>query len=567
MGRKQGDKPAMTSAERNAKWYKEHAFENGQKNLDKRIREGGMPTAASLKKYKITREYINNRRAEADPKLPPLMDDRQMHLARAFILQGKKGDPKQVFAQRVRIEEPIPEPPRYIEKSVAYTTKGTRSKGKGKAKDDGRPGTSKSASEEEEKVYIPKNLNEIEVCIEEMQKSGLTHKRKNPKTGEIEEVPISAVTNQRNRTAMTKALEWWSHVIRKPLSKEEDISEWLNKHAKAIEQKSKTVTYKDFPKGTPDMKLKNAVKHKLTDITGTINSRCPQWGEYFQETYPDGYNTILRAMRRVMGEQEDDDIAVSEKQTALPWQPVRDRANYALENPPKKGAKYNDWAEHVMLIMLAASDETGKAKKGKGRPSTGVWPLGTMHPFRDNIGSIKIVSSEKDIPKVVQVHKQKGGDGETDEDVVDYYINPKGNKKTGEIHFRSHKTRGHTGTVIQKMPMVIHQRIKEFITKFPRQWLFIKPSTLQKPIADQEPLGKGMREYTKRPSVLGMTVKDSRHSFITYYERSKRDANGNYTPRLPSESKAMAKAMMTGYPGQYQEYILHGIDVDADGLD
>ena len=73
----------MTSAERNAKWYKEHAFENGQKNLDKRIREGGMPTAASLKKYKITREYINNRRAEADPKLPPLMDDRQMHLARA----------------------------------------------------------------------------------------------------------------------------------------------------------------------------------------------------------------------------------------------------------------------------------------------------------------------------------------------------------------------------------------------------------------------------------------------------------------------------------------------------
>ncbi len=561
----------MTSAERNAKWYKEHAFENGQKNLDKRIREGGMPTAASLKKYKITREYINNRRAEADPKLPPLMDDRQMHLARAFILQGKKGDPKQVFAQRVRIEEPIPEPPRYIEKSVAYTTKGTRSKGKGKGKDDGRPGTSSSAEEEGEKVYVPKNLLEIEVCIDEMQKSGLTSNQRNPQTGDLEKVPLSKVTQKRNHTAMTKSLMWWAKVIKKPLSMEEDISMWLNKHAKAIETRSKTVTYEVFPERKKDMKVKNATKKTLTDVTGTIHKRCPQWGDYFQETYPDAYNTIVRTMRRLKGEEEDDNIAVSEKQTALPWQPVRDRANYALANPPKKGANYNKWAEHVMLIMLAASDEREpkpkvKAKKGKGRPKArAVWPLGTMHPFRDNIGSIKIVSSEKDIPEVVQVHKQKGADEGEDEDVVDYYINPEGNKKTGEIHFRSHKTRGHTGTVVQKMPMVIHQRIKQFITKFPRQWLFIKPSTLRKPIADQEPLGKGMREYTKRPSVLGMTVKDSRHSFITYYERSKRDANGNYTPRLLSESKAMATAMMTGYPAQYQEYILHGIDVDADG--
>jgi hypothetical protein len=459
------------------------------------------------------------------------------------VLKGKKGDPTTVFARVIPVSQPVPPEPIYTAKSVSYVAQAASGKQKSKkSKDDGAPGTSKAAE-----VNIPKNLLAIEECIRQMQPNQTTPKT-NKKTGKTTQIPVADTTNKKNLKTFTNAMMWWSKVIGVPLKMEEDISEWLATNAEKMVNKADTVTYNDFEQKKAGMNVPMNIKHKFTHITGTIKSRCPVWGEYFEVRYPDAYTMIHEGMRKWMplGEQGTKDV--SDKKVAIPWQPVQERANEALNNPPTNKESYIEWADHIALILLAASKDG--VKKGRGRPLKGdVWPNGTMHPWRDNLGNIKVVSSEDQIPKLENNDKERNENGRL-VSAQDYYLNPQDNSKSGRIYFRSHKTRKTTGEVKQDIPLTIHKQVKQFIKLFTREYLFIQPSTVNKQIKDQKPLGKSTTALIKKKNVLGMQVNEARHSFITYFE--------NRTPRPNFQQKdSISRAMMTS-EDVYNKYVYHG---------
>lgn len=115
-------KQAMTGAERAAKHYAENDEKIAINRIAARVRRGSIPTDSTMKRYKITREWVNDRRNERPEEeggpLPPLYDDAQFSQARGFVRAGRKGDAKAVFVQRVPILEPAPQPPRFTTPSI-----------------------------------------------------------------------------------------------------------------------------------------------------------------------------------------------------------------------------------------------------------------------------------------------------------------------------------------------------------------------------------------------------------------------------------------------------------------
>jgi len=536
-------KQAMTNKERQSKWYLKNKEKDHKRRVENRIRKGAIPQDDTMEKFNITLHDINQLRSEGTPKLNSIQTLSQLSSARALVLKGKKGDPTTVFARVIPVSQPVPPEPIYTAKSVSYVAQAASGKQKSKkSKDDGAPGTSKAAE-----VNIPKNLLAIEECIRQEQPNQTTPKT-NKKTGKTTQIPVADTTNKKNLKTFTNAMMWWSKVIGVPLKMEEDISEWLATNAEKMVNKADTVTYNDFEQKKAGMNVPMNIKHKFTHITGTIKSRCPVWGEYFEVRYPDAYTMIHEGMRKWMplGEQGTKDV--SDKKVAIPWQPVQERANEALNNPPTNKESYIEWADHIALILLAASKDG--VKKGRGRPLKGdVWPNGTMHPWRDNLGNIKVVSSEDQIPKLENNDKERNENGRL-VSAQDYYLNPQDNSKSGRIYFRSHKTRKTTGEVKQDIPLTIHKQVKQFIKLFTREYLFIQPSTVNKQIKDQKPLGKSTTALIKKKNVLGMQVNEARHSFITYFE--------NRTPRPNFQQKdSISRAMMTS-EDVYNKYVYHG---------
>ncbi len=535
-------KQAMTNNERQSKWYLKNKEKNHKRRVENRIRKGGIPQDETMEKFNITLHDINQLRSEGTPKLNSIQTLSQLSSARALVLKGKRGDPTTVFARVIPVSQPIPPEPIYTAKSESYVAQAGSGKQKSKkSKDDGAPGTSKAVE-----VNIPKSLLAIEECIRQEQPHQTTPIT-DKKTGKTTQIPVADTTKKKNLKTFTTAMMWWSKVIGVPLTMEEDISEWLSRNVEEMVNRADTVTHKDFIRQKKDMNVPMNIKHKFTYITG-IKKWCPVWGEYFEERYPEAYRMIHDGMKKWMPLADQGTKDVSDKKVALPWQPVQERANEALNNPPSNKATYIEWADHIALILLAASKEG--VKKGRGRPLKGdAWPNRMMHPWRDNLGNIKIVSSVDQIPKLENNDKERNPNGRL-VSAKDYYLNPQDNEKSGRIYFRTHKTRKYTGEVEQDIPLTIHKQVKQFIKRFTREYLFIKPSTVNYLIKDQKPLGKSTTALIKKKNVLGMPVNDARHSFLTYFD--------NRTPRPNHEQKdSIAKAMMTS-EHLYNRYVYHG---------
>ena len=111
-------KQAKSQAERSKDWYEKNKDHANKRRIDRRIREGTIPTMVAMERYNITLEYINHRRAEAQPPLPPIIIDEQLTEARGMNLKGRKGDRNAVFVKPVPVYELVPESPRFTTPSI-----------------------------------------------------------------------------------------------------------------------------------------------------------------------------------------------------------------------------------------------------------------------------------------------------------------------------------------------------------------------------------------------------------------------------------------------------------------
>ena len=110
-------------------------------------------------------------------------------------------------------------------------------------------------------------------------------------------------------TAMTRAIEWWATSVLKDKllmgasGKKKlmtmDINKWLDTNIPKMVAAIPKITYKNFPRQKKGMNLADRIKHKLTDITGTANTRCKAWGEYFKDNYQERWKMLTEAMFRL----------------------------------------------------------------------------------------------------------------------------------------------------------------------------------------------------------------------------------------------------------------------------
>ena len=393
-----------------------------------------------------------------------------------------------------------------------------------------------------EMMDIPTNLNGIEECIRNKPEAELERRVKD-ETGKTRMERYATRTIDKWPTAMTRAVEWWATSVLKDKSlmgtsgKKKlmtmDINEWLDTNIPKMVAAIPKITYKDFPRKKKDMNLADRIKHKITDITGTANTRCKPWGEFFKDNYQERWKMLTEAMGERRFLQDKEALEKGAKEVANDWRPVMARAAKALSRKMPKNPTYKQWEDDLMLIMNAAPD---------------------MHPVRDNFGAIKIVQSAADVPERTSTQTQLSDDGKTEVNVVDYLV-----VDEKQIIYRTHKTRVSHGQVKQPLPTKVFKKIMDSLRPkkdggWPREWLFIQPSTADKPIKQQKPLGKGKASaIMEQKHVIGVGINTARHDFITWYAHSKRNKQGGIIPRTGLEEDAMARKMMTSQR-EYQNY-------------
>ena len=225
--------------------------------------------------------------------------------------------------------------------------------------------------------------------------------------------------------------------------------------------------------------------------------------------HPTAWDYIQLAGEESRALQEGARDKIQEKKEAADWEPIRMKAHAALKNPPGKGATLAEWQDHILLL---------------------IWAGPAMTPTRDTTGRIKIMTTQRDVPELVDSETEKLKNG-TIQPVTDYYV-----IQQKKIIYRTFKTRSQKGQVEHFIPEAIHRQVVESLKAYPRDWLIIQLSSYKNgDKAKQLPYGKGVTDLLKNGS-LGLGVNEARHSYITWWYRQKE--------RTPREEEALSVKMM-----------------------
>ena len=439
MGRKPIGENAMSKNERWDKWYQEHKEESNRRRVITRMASGAIPTDKSMTRYRITREELNAVRSENG--LPVLYSDSQVTIERGMIQKNKGGT--KTYVQAIPIAEPVPQPgvfappSKVIENVVKY--------GKGGE----HPGLT---DEEWDRFTSPFGYKDLEQCIE------MYHPVDKPN----DKGPYAAATIHNNITGATKAMQWWAERIKQYLkinvdfTEDDDINKWIDDNAQRIHSLAPKIKRSDFPSQDPKMKLNEAVKKKVTAITGAI-SYCRSWGMYMEMQYPKAVNLLRKTFGEAKGKEKQEMYDRQEQLVAKSWAPVAARAAKAVKNRPGPKAELKAHYDYILLQMWASEEG---------------------HPLRDQMGKVRIVQSKSDMAAKKDVHIQYNVDTGKEERVHDYYV-----MNTNEFVWRSHKTRTYTGEVTQKAPKGVQGAILTSLQekKHKRDWLITKRNDITQP--------------------------------------------------------------------------------------